>query len=175
MELVVQAARPLALALLLLGCLHCCRRALGLIRRGRGDRCDGFEPFGAALVLVRGAWTPAAAVKLCQSPACSLTDQSCYARECCVNGRHLQHEEGHSDGDQRREDRYRCGRGEDLCVCSKHWQLNWNQLAAEPAYGRQSAESWGLATKRSYSQRYVFYPPDAVDATATRRQVLLTT
>ena len=36
MELVVQAARPLAFALLLLGCLHCCRRALG--RAGVAER-----------------------------------------------------------------------------------------------------------------------------------------
>ncbi len=93
-------------------------------RRGREDRCGGFGLFGAALVLVRGAWAPAAAVSLSissASAACSLTDQS----PAQVNGRRLQHEEGRSDGDQRREDRHRCGgRGEDLCVCSEHWQLN---------------------------------------------------
>ena len=43
-------------------------------------------------------------------------------------------------------------------MCSQHWLLNRHQLAAEPSHGRQSAESWGLATKRSYSQRYVRRP-----------------
>ena len=43
-------------------------------------------------------------------------------------------------------------------MCCEHWQLNRDQLAAEPSHGRQSAESWRLATKRSYSQRYVRRP-----------------
>ena len=55
MELVVQAARALAFALLLLGCLHCCGLCTCSSRRGREDRCDGFEPFDAALVLVCAA------------------------------------------------------------------------------------------------------------------------
>ena len=45
-----------------------------------------------------------------------------------VNGRYVQFVE---DGDQRGEDRHRFGedcdrhrRGEDLCVCCEHWQLN---------------------------------------------------
>ena len=89
-----------------------------------------FELSGAGLVSYARRLGPAAAVSLSlmssASATCSLTDQS----PARVNGRHLQHEEGRSDGDQRREDRHRCGgRGEDLCVCSKHWQLNWNQLA----------------------------------------------
>ena len=156
MELVVQAARPLALALLL-GRLHCRRRALG--RAGVAERTAatilGCLPQRSCRVC--GAWPPAAAVSLSSlQPAAAWSEL--FAARVLVNGRHLQHEEGRSDGDQRREDWHRCGgRGEDLCVCCEHWQLNRHQLAAEPSHGRQSAESWGLATKRSSSQRYVLY------------------
>ena len=77
-------------------------------------------------MLVRGAWAPAAAVSLSSLQP----DQSVWLRDS-VNGRRLQHEEGRSDGDQRREDRHRFGedchrfgRGEDICVRREHWQLN---------------------------------------------------
>ena len=173
MELVVQAARPLALALRLWWCLHCCRRALG--RAGVAERRTAATVLGCLAqrwCLCAPRLTPCSALP---PPACSLLSApssaagdelvaSALRRQPLepfwasrnrarpprvVDGPAPQHQQHH--GDQCGEDR---GRGEDLCVCREHRLLNRDKLAPRSVYRRQTDERRRLAAQRRGAQRH---------------------